>query len=595
MKKTRFLTFVLFVLIAFLLSGTAYADKIVLKNKNTIIGKIIRSDEKELELRVPFGSVTISKQEIKEIIRETDTESELGLIREMMRLGAYDGAISELRRTRKDFPEHLEFDALLGEALIERAKHLLKLRHNPPAERDLDEASKLTPAKPLLKELYDALNKIRQESKKKIEEARAALNQQKPLKAIRKFDDALELTPESYGELQKDIGKAYLAAAEQKFEQKKFQHAALLYEKAAAHTPEIFDSIKPRWLESQLRYASLLIHQGEFETAQSVLDMMNEIAPDDNLVIYLLGTMYYRQFEFRSAYEEFARALGEKAPYSGNPEDTQLLDERLSRRWEAEWQRLRNPKDEKDRLKENGGDRQKSSRGIFVVTHKCDFAAERFLELLPMHLGRIRGILDPHPQIEWNGIIGIYLSGKNTAPKLYSKKESGSAPADIKKIFDEDEAEFVLQLDLESYKTPHVFSRMLAKIVFLKSLERAHQKHNLPEKFIDGLCMTADPKYMRENIIIRTNYLIKSGELTNIGGVFGFSAPGDGREREASLEYAAAQFLLSLGSKDDFYRFVSATAHNETIDAARQVYNTNNWVSFTQLWAKQVQKKAENE
>lgn len=595
MKNNRI--FILLCIASILLTyGKTSADRVVLKNKNEIIGKIESSNEETIRLRVAFGSLTVRKDSIATIYRQSDIESEVSLIQEMLRLGAYDGALEEIAIAKKTFKKDTALKALHEKALIERAKIFLSKRQHSLARQDIKEARLIAPSNTKVENLFRILENQIEEGQRDLSAAYSALKEANPDKALKKFAHAVKSDPERFEEFRRSWAKAYFEAAELKFAKKKYTKAAIYYHMAASLDTALFEQLKSRWMESWMGLAASQINHDLYLNARDSILKLSEIEPRETLVLHLIGTLFYKLFEFREAYEYFALALGEDNPYSGRPEDVQLLEERLAARWEVQWKKLRNPPLNSHLLDIKTNEHEEIKTGPFVIEHNCEYAAKELAKSLLAHFQRTRTILDLFPSQPWGTTIGIIIGAKTIRPELSMAEELESRTDRPAKLSKKHALDFVMAVPLESYRRPYLYTRMLSRCIFRQWTDRQLNKPRLPEAFFEGIEQLADPEYMRNNSLITIYQRILAGEIKDPRDILDpdyFPERKEAVAQRRAKALAVVQFLLKSGGKQKFYRFCAATAHNKTLDALRQEYGINNWITFLQRWQKFLQEEIE--
>ncbi|MEM7166440.1 MAG: tetratricopeptide repeat protein [Planctomycetota bacterium] len=391
------------VLAGCLLTQPLRADLVILKNGREIRGKILLEGDNETTVQVPYGTMTIPRDEIEVIEREADDKYLRKSGERLLAFRDYERALELLRRAHQENPGSEPCRRALVDGLVRTAENARAGRRFRRVNALLEEATKLDPkAKPLvrLKEQLEDIERTRQRLEL---EAEQAIQTQDFAGAFRHYEQLVEGFPEDREKWRRPYATAAIVLGHVAFEEQLYQNARAFYHTALQHEPGYIDRLQTPLAFAEVQLVVPYLEKGDFKTARARLTQTLDLVPGNAALIYHLALAAEGDGDLSEAANLYASIDGKQGGDKRHLVDLRALAEEQLRRTtglpagDPRWRQLA----------EASGTHESRH---FVIAHANGPRAAELERYLEHHLARLqRSWFASGTKPQWRGKVRIVL------------------------------------------------------------------------------------------------------------------------------------------------------------------------------------------
>ena len=320
---------------AFLFMPGTLGDIIEMNSGRSLEGVIVNETAEQVVLQVPSGQVTIPREQIRKVIKDsraTDWKDQAG---KLIRSGDYSAAVSlleDLIEKRDEDPELLEG---IGRAYAGLLRSHLRTRRHSQAQDVADRAAPYRKGSAALSEALDELDEVLGLVAELKDKAQTLLSAGKTLEALQLHEDLQQRDPENASVYRRDLARGLRARGDALFDLRRFTEAVSVYTILPRYDPVLFDAVQDRFV-----YAGLFPVMEELARKESPskddwaplghhLASILQLAPNNPHALCHFGLFLESQGHHADALKAYGRALGRSFHYIGPDQVAQIRAEAL--------------------------------------------------------------------------------------------------------------------------------------------------------------------------------------------------------------------------------------------------------------------------
>ena len=304
--------------LSLVVTSSAAADVIYLKNGNKIRGKVINEDPKGYLLEVPYGTMRVLRRQVAKIERESDETYLRRTGEDLIEFRAHDTGIEYLERALKEKPDSDEIRLALHRALVSQADTELDDRQLDLARKHLDRAAKLSPDSAGLTRAREKWEKLHAEFSRLESEALTAHQVGDHEAAYAHFEKLLERYPVRREEWRPLIARSGIALGNEAMVAREFAAARGFYHAALLQEPDRIAQLRMPLVYAEVNSAVPWLRSGEFRKARAQLEAAHDLLPDEPAVIFHLALACEGSNDLQRAADLYRKLAGpENRPING--------------------------------------------------------------------------------------------------------------------------------------------------------------------------------------------------------------------------------------------------------------------------------------
>lgn len=405
-------------LLAVMCGWSAWADTILLKNGNRLQGRIVSESGSELIIEVAFGKLTLPKDQIAKIMRDSPVESIVQQGERLLSLGAIEHALAYFDKAIAEHPDHAGLRQTVGRAYLYAAEKYMANKQMSLA-RQCAELARAYDKELTTTELLAQVQQYEAWGRQQMQQAVSLFHSQ-PAAALQKMVELLEIFPEWEGDITPSLVQAALAAGDQAYGGKNYAQAAALYDTALKYQPEILRQLESRWMTAHLNWVVTdYINKSQWQPANETLAKVLRVLPSCQPAFFLLGLVAERQGDNRGAFAWYRKVLGQSADWSGNLEQLALVRGQAQK---AAGIGSKEPEPEEETHQEQAptGKWSELKTAHFHIYHENLRLAQQAADTLEYHWQNIQQRLAPSGwQSNWRKTCQVYI---HPSEQQYSEK-----------------------------------------------------------------------------------------------------------------------------------------------------------------------------
>jgi tetratricopeptide (TPR) repeat protein len=516
------------------------ADTVHLKNGNSLHGKIVREDEKGVEIRLEHGTVFLRWSSVRSVERTRPPAELLKAARRALERGNEEEALEFLRRAGRHpslagrardeawtllaarFDRHFEGGRL---ALARRTVDALR-RSGAPASIAANRASVLDAASRRIEASLAAVPDFRAEGRH--DEIREAL------------EAGFLAFPARRQELGRDLAATLVLLGERAFATDPAE-ASEFYDRALLYNPRAFSDLADHWAASRRARSAKLLDAGRHADAVRLLRETVDAHPLHRKALYALGEAHRKGGDPAEAFAAFAALAGETRDY----EPTLLARVRVDARRVADaWSGtpLPGPVVSKKPLEK--------WTEHFIVVHRCEAAFARALGgAAEYHLRRIWRALGGGKDLEAHWLRParlVVFEDPDAYRRVHPLSEASMAHMYLSVKGGELADHGVRMMQTSPVRTGPVLPHEIGHLVF-HALTR--YRPNLPLWMHEGFALWCEPATRKPYMRLHARFGVLAGESFPLAGFLTATAyPAERIDLYYCQAFSLIEFLEARGS-----------------------------------------------
>jgi Tfp pilus assembly protein PilF len=537
MRKTLLIAAVL----VFISLAPVLADVIILKNGNSIRGKIVHSDSKEITIEVPFGTMRIKRSKIKKIIRENEKKYLEKEGDHIISLGSFGEAIRYYKKALEKDPSSDRLRSKIEKAYASFIRHCLErknLRQAAEAQKGLEE---FNPDSTAAHTEIALLNKMLEQARIAEEKGVSQLATGKFGDAIRSLERALSIAPGRRKTVYPKLAEAYMKSAEGFLRLMDIKSAARQYDKAVEYGPELLMRVEKPWTFTKVKLAMDDLLAGKLKRAKKEIKSVLGALPDSQFALFALAEAYRIEKLFKKAEEYYRKSLGSKA--RGAPKELGALRKFAHKDVIKNWGNLAEILVVDTRLTgTDGTEWQEMETGHFIIRHKNVYAGTRMAVFAEHYASAILRYFDyesKHAEWDKKCTIEIYPDRESYKGDMSTAEWSGGTSVLKRRGAKlEDHRIILFQTSPQAFNTilPHELTHIIYQMVVGYGV-------SLPLWLNEGVAVWMEPDFRRRRHLRVLEVELGRDNLFPLHELFKTQTY---PESKRDVFYAQSYFLVSL-------------------------------------------------
>lgn len=263
-----------------------FGDEIHLRNGRMIGGQIIRETSKRLVIEVPYGKLTLNRDEVLRIVRESEADYLKDASDRVYRAGDVEEALNLLRRRIPLEPENPLLEEQLIGQLQQALRHWIGSRQLEKALEGVEELSTRGAAFIVVDRYQEQIERLLQQCHQKERRAIEAWNAGESDEAYRLWQELRSEFPYRAQRWRKPLGAAALRLGHNDLLGRRVNSARSRYLDALELDPELLPALREPLALCELERLRPILEQGHFEHADQRLLAALEILPDEPALLF---------------------------------------------------------------------------------------------------------------------------------------------------------------------------------------------------------------------------------------------------------------------------------------------------------------------
>ncbi len=315
-----------------LLAMVARGDQILLRNGNTLEGKILGEGKALVRLELPFGTVDISRRDIREIRRTDPLDNLLFQGERLLYHQKFEEALEQFETAVRTAPQSRRACQRLTAARLRYADFLNGVYRYSDAVRLLRRVLAEDPTNEQARRHIEVITATMAAFEAQFGNAKSAIARNDLELAGKELRELWNRHPEKRKLVGRPLAYVAVKLGDRAAGAGSFTTASGYYERALTYHPDWFPQIVKRYTYAEARVAQHLLEQQHYREAEVILVQALRFAPESEALHYLAGKTLEAQGRTQEAIKHFDRI----APDPATPFDPQQAMARHRERARAE-------------------------------------------------------------------------------------------------------------------------------------------------------------------------------------------------------------------------------------------------------------------
>ena len=367
-----------------------HADEIHLKNGRVIEGRVVAETKKRLVIEVPYGRMTLDREEISEIVRTSEAEYLKGASERIFRAGDVEGALELLRRRCQLEPENQELIAQLRDQLSRAITLWIESRRLDKAQAGLQEFLHHGGDRAQAAGQREQIEQLQKRRIERDQRARRAWREGAIETAYRLWSELREEYPHRADEWRKPLGASALRLGHDALLGRRLERARQYYLECLELDPDRLPDVREPFALCEVERVRPHLERGEFVEADRTLREALDLLPDEPALLFHRALVVEATGDYREAGKIYAKLAGARNRTIEGQKYLDALRQRAAERVQSgvalAFREESTPEIESEAALSLEETR---TRGAFVVHHTRSTDPDPVLDSLERHLRRL--------------------------------------------------------------------------------------------------------------------------------------------------------------------------------------------------------------
>lgn len=295
-----------------LTTDRAVADEVRLRNGNVIQCRVVAESPRHLVVEVPYGRMTIEREDVVEIIRGTETDYLRDASERILSAGDVEPALELLRRSLALEPDDAERRSGLVEALGRAVDHWIAERRLDKADAGLAELATLDAPESARAPRGARIAEMRRARADRERRGIEAWNAGSIETAHRLFSELTAEYPHIAERWSRALGATSVRLGHDALLGRRLDAARGHYLRALEFDPDRLPDVREPLALCEIERARPHLERGRTEEAERSLRAALEIIPDEPALLFHLALVAESRNDYREAGSLYARIAGQK-------------------------------------------------------------------------------------------------------------------------------------------------------------------------------------------------------------------------------------------------------------------------------------------
>ncbi len=571
-------------------SHLVWADTILLKNGNRLQGKVVSESGDDVVIEVAFGKLTLPKNQIAKIMRDSPVGNIIQQGERLISLGAMEHALAYFDKAISDYPGDTNLRQAIARVNLYAAEKYMANKQFALAKQCM-EVAKAYDTELATGDMQTQIKAYEAWGKTECAEATRLLNAKEPAAALQKFLGVLEIFPEWERNLLVYVVQAAVSAGDQAYGKRQFADAAGHYETALKYQPEILKQLESRWVSAQINWLTdEYINTGCWSEAQAALGKLLKVLPANRPALFLQGFVAEKQGNNHTAFALYQKILGQSKEWSGNQQEF-LAARRLAQQTAGFGSAT--PPEERYQEQTPTGKWSELKTQHFHIFHENASLAQQVGDTLEYHWQAIQNRLAPKSwQSDWRKACQVYIYPSREQYKQSTGMFDWSAGA-TRTCFEQGRlyvhaihvyqgAELLLARTL-----PHELTHVLVPW-FLG------YKHDLPLWLGEGVAMTSEPPFQQTRYRSTLTSSLRCGKLFSLAQLFQLKEyPKEPYKADIlyAQSFSVTEFLLQNYGMDRLWQFAASLPSLPVEKCVQEIFGLTGIEELERVWRQSLVRK----